>query len=105
MRKLGRASVAPLGLGCMSFNHVYGEPIPRADAIALVHRAIDLGVTHFDTAALYGAGLNEEWVGAALQPHRDRIHLASKCGISIVEGKRIVDGRPESLLRTCEDSL
>jgi len=104
-RRIGPFQVAPIGLGCMGFNHAYGTPVPEAQAAAVIERALERGVTLFDTAALYGFGLNEELVGKVLRPHRDRIVLASKGGMVGVDGKRVIDGRPESLLRHCEDSL
>jgi aryl-alcohol dehydrogenase-like predicted oxidoreductase len=67
--------------------------------------ALDQGCTLFDTAALYGFGANEELVGRVLGPHRQRFTLASKCGMQGVNGKRVIDGRPETLKATCEDSL
>jgi len=104
-RRLGSAEVAPIGLGCMSLSHAYGSPPPADAARALLCRAFELGVEHFDTAALYGFGRNETLVGAALAPHRRRIHLASKCGATGVDGRRVIDGRPETLKRTCLESL
>jgi hypothetical protein len=89
----------------MNLSHAYGTPPPPAEATALLQRAIELGVTHFDTAALYGFGSNESLLGAALAPHRHRIHLASKCGMTGVDGRRVIDGRPQTLRRTCLDSL
>jgi aryl-alcohol dehydrogenase-like predicted oxidoreductase len=62
-------------------------------------------VTHFDTAALYGFGANEALIGEALTASRNRIHLATKCGMTGVDGKRVIDGRPETLRRTCHESL
>ena len=105
-RRIGEFSVAPLGLGCMSLSYAYGTP-PAADvAQALLRRALDLGVEHFDTAALYGFGANEELVGPVLKPFRSRIFLASKCGIfRNTDGVREINGRPAVLKRTCEDSL
>jgi len=98
--------VAPIGLGCMSLSYAYGTPPAAEAAQALLQRAIDLGVEHFDTAALYGYGANEELVGQVLKPHRSRIFLASKCGIfRNAEGAREINGRPEVLKRTCNDSL
>jgi aryl-alcohol dehydrogenase-like predicted oxidoreductase len=94
-----------IGLGCMNLSHAYGTPPEPAAAKALLHAALDLGVTHFDTAALYGFGRNEELVGEALQPHRDRVWLASTCGMTGVDGKRVIDGRPETLKRTCQEAL
>jgi len=104
-RLIAGTPVGPLGLGCMSLSHAYGNPPPAAQASALLQRAIELGVIHFDTAALYGFGANETLLGTALAPYRRRIYLASKCGISGVDGRRVIDGRPETLRRTCLESL
>ena len=89
----------------MNLSHAYGAPPPRQHAERVLLTAFDLGVRHFDTAALYGFGANEELVGPVLKPHRQEILLASKCGLTGVDGKRVIDGRPETLRRTCEDSL
>ncbi len=104
-RSIGPFTVSAIGLGCMNLSHAYGEPPPPEKAEALLLRALELGITLFDTAALYGFGANEELVGRALAPHRSRITLASKCGMTAVQGKRVIDGRPETLRRTCEESL
>lgn len=104
-RTIGHAEVAAIGLGCMSLSHAYGIPPPTAAATAVLHRALDLGITHFDTAALYGFGANETLLGAALKAFRSRIFLASKCGMTGVDGRRVIDGRPETLRRTCAESL
>lgn len=105
MRTIAGRPVNPVGLGCMNLSHAYGVPPSPQDGIALVHRAFDLGVDHFDTAALYGFGRNEELVGEALSPIRSQIFLASKCGMTGVDGKRVIDGRPETLTATCEAAL
>jgi aryl-alcohol dehydrogenase-like predicted oxidoreductase len=109
LRRLGPFSVAPIGLGCMNLSHAYGVPPPPDDAARLLLRALDLGVTHFDTAALYGFGANEELVGRTLAPYRARFTLASKCGAQGVKTeagmRRSIDGRPDTLKKTCEDSL
>ncbi len=97
--------VFPIGLGCMGLSHGYGPAVPPEQAQALLLGALDQGVTLFDTAALYGFGHNEELVGRVLSPHRSRFFLASKCGIFRENGQRRIDGRPETLRRTCEDSL
>jgi aryl-alcohol dehydrogenase-like predicted oxidoreductase len=89
----------------MNLSHAYGTPPSPEDAKALLLHALDLGVTHFDTAALYGFGKNETLVGRVLSPHRERIFLASKCGMTGVDGKRVIDGRPETLRRTCDEAL
>jgi len=105
-RRIGTFSVAPIGLGCMSLSYAYGTPPAAEVAHALLRRALDLGVEHFDTAALYGYGANEELVGQVLKPHRKKIFLASKCGIfRNAEGAREINGRPDILKRTCDDSL
>jgi aryl-alcohol dehydrogenase-like predicted oxidoreductase len=104
-RKIGQFSVTAIGLGCMNLSHAYGAPPPVAESEALLAAAVDAGVTYFDTAALYGFGANEELVGRALKPHRERIVLASKCGMTGVDGKRVIDGRPATIKRTCDESL
>lgn len=104
-RRIGPFSVSALGLGCMNLSHAYGSPPASEAAEALLLHALDRGVTFFDTAALYGFGANETLVGRVLKPHRREIVLASKCGMTGVDGKRVIDGRPETLKRTCEDSL
>jgi aryl-alcohol dehydrogenase-like predicted oxidoreductase len=105
LRSLAGREVHPIGLGCMNLSHAYGMPPSRERAVDVVHRAIDLGITHFDTAALYGFGRNEALVGPLLKPFRDRIVLTSKCGLHGVDGKRVIDGRPESLFRMLDASL
>ncbi len=104
-RKLGPFDVECVGLGCMNLSHAYGAPPARPEAERLLLRAFDMGVRHFDTAALYGFGANEELVGPTLKRHRDEILLASKCGMTGINGKRVIDGRPETIKQTCEDSL
>lgn len=104
-RALGGRQVGRIGLGCMNVSHAYGEPPAREDAEALIRTAFDRGVEHFDTAALYGFGKNEEVVGAALKPVRNQVFLASKCGLTGVNGKRVIDGRPETLNATIDESL
>jgi aryl-alcohol dehydrogenase-like predicted oxidoreductase len=108
-RRLGPFTVSSIGLGCMNLSHGYGvAPAPDAAAKILL-RALDLGISHFDTAALYGFGANEELLGRTLAPHRSRFTLASKCGIQGVKSgsgvQRVIDGRPATLRQTCEDSL
>jgi hypothetical protein len=108
-RKLGPFTVSSIGLGCMNLSHAYGVPPPPEAAAQILRHALDLGVTHFDTAALYGFGANEELVGRTLAPFRSRFILASKCGIQGVKFesgvRRVIDGGPETIKRTCEDSL
>ena len=108
-RRIGPFEVAPIGLGCMNLSHAYGAPPPSDQAERLLLQALDLGVNHLDTAALYGFGANETLVGRVLKPHRARIVLASKggmAGVTFADGvKRVIDGRPEAIRRNCEDSL
>ena len=108
-RRIGPFTVSAVSLGCMNLSHAYGAPPPPAQAEALLRRALDLGVTMFDTAALYGFGANETLVGQVLKAHRDSFVLASKGGMAGVQFddgiKRVIDGRPEAVRRNCEDSL
>lgn len=105
-RRLGPFDVSALGLGCMSLSHAYGTPPPPEAAAAVLRRALDLGYTHFDTAALYGFGANESLLGSTLREHRHRIVLASKGGMfRNAAGQREIDGRPEAIRRHCEESL
>lgn len=104
-RKIANTEVASIGLGCMNLSHAYGTPPSAKDAEAMLLGALDLGVNHFDTAALYGFGNNESLLGNVLSSRRDEFFLASKCGMTGVEGTRVIDGRPETLKATCEESL
>ena len=84
-RKLGaELSVFPVGLGCMGMSHAYGGQ-DEADAIRTLHRAVELGVTLFDTAEVYGPFTNEVLVGKALKAMRDKVKIATKFGFNIVE--------------------
>lgn len=104
-RKLAGHNINPVGLGCMNLSHAYGAPPEKNQGIKLIQAAFDLGVNHFDTAILYGFGSNETLVGKAIQPFRDDILLASKCGLTTPDLKRKVDGRPDAIKRACEGSL
>lgn len=104
-RRIGDLTVAPIGLGCMNLSHAYGTPPPAEEAAALLLEALDLGVALFDTAALYGFGTNETLLGQVLAPHRDRFVLASKCGMQGVDGKRVIDGRPQVIKASVDASL
>jgi len=104
-RRIGQFSVSAIGLGAMNLSHLYGSPPPVEVAESVLLRALDLGVDFFDTAALYGFGANETLLGRVLKPHRSKIVLASKCGITGIDGKRVVDGRPATLKRTCDEAL
>lgn len=104
-RRIGPFDLSPIGLGCMNLSHAYGTPPSAQEAGALLLEALDLGVTLFDTAALYGFGSNEALLGQILSPHRARFTLASKGGMAGVDGQRVIDGRPQTLRLNCEDSL
>lgn len=104
-RTLASFQVNPIGLGCMNLSHAYGTPPDEKAAERLLLTALDSGVNLFDTAALYGFGANESLVGRVLKQHRNEIVLTSKCGMQGVDGVRVIDGRPVTLKRTCEDSL
>ena len=104
-RPLGPWSVPAVGLGCMNLSHAYGVPPSREEGEAVLQKALDLGITHFDSAALYGFGRNEELVGPFLKPYRDKIVLVSKCGMRGENGVRTIDGRPEKLREDIENSL
>jgi len=93
------------GLGCMNLSHAYGTPPREEDALAVLRTALDDGVGMFDTATLYGAGRNEELVGRALRGRRDDVLLASKGGMAIVDGSKVIDGRPETLRAQVDASL
>lgn len=104
-RKLGPFEVGPIGLGCMSLSHAYGQPPEREHSVRLLNHALDLGYDFLDTAALYGFGVNETLIREAVGHRRNEFVLASKCGMTGVEGKRVIDGRPETLRRTLDESL
>ncbi|HBU43523.1 MAG TPA: aldo/keto reductase [Microbacterium sp.] len=93
------------GLGCMSLSHAYGVAPQPEEGLRLLQTALDEGVTFFDTATLYGGGRNEELVGKAIAGRRDEIILASKGGMAIIDGTRVIDGRPETLRAQVDASL
>lgn len=105
-RKLGKFDVAPIGLGCMCLSHAYGHPPDAESAAKLLHKALDLGYDHLDTAALYGFGANETLIGKTLKDRRGEYVLASKCGMFRKgAGQREINGDPVLIKKTCEDSL
>ncbi|MGA7858695.1 MAG: aldo/keto reductase [Terracidiphilus sp.] len=110
-RKLGKGNleVSALGLGCMSMSTGYGPPADQGEMIKLIRRAYELGVTHFDTAEVYGPFANEELVGEALQPIRDKVVIATKFGFDIdpATGARRsgTNSRPEHIKLVAEASL
>jgi aryl-alcohol dehydrogenase-like predicted oxidoreductase len=107
-RKLGNSNleVSALGLGCMGMSHGYGPPGDKAQMIALIHAAVERGITFFDTAEIYGPYTNEELVGEALAPFRGRVAIATKFGFKIEAGKQTgLDSRPEHIREVAEASL
>ncbi|HAL06438.1 MAG TPA: aldo/keto reductase [Brevundimonas sp.] len=107
MRKLGRSGpeVSAVGLGCMGMSAFYGGA-DEAQSIAVIHRALDLGVTLFDTAEMYGPHTNEVLVGKALKDRRDEAFIATKFGINRQpDGSAITDGSPANVRRAVEGSL
>jgi aryl-alcohol dehydrogenase-like predicted oxidoreductase len=107
-RKLGSSSleVSAIGLGCMGMSHGYGPAGDKQEMIALIHKAVESGVTFFDTAEVYGPFTNEELVGEALAPFRGQVVIATKFGIKIdPNGQQVADSRPERIKRSAEGSL
>jgi aryl-alcohol dehydrogenase-like predicted oxidoreductase len=107
-RMLGRSGleVSALGFGCMGISFGYGPGIGRAEGIALLRTAVDAGVTFFDTAEAYGPYSNEDLVGEALAPVRDRVVIATKFGFKLEDGKSVgLDSRPAHVRRVAEASL
>ncbi|MDE1924470.1 MAG: aldo/keto reductase, partial [Gammaproteobacteria bacterium] len=107
-RVLGRSGleVSALGLGCMGMSHGYGPPGERRAMIALIHAAIDHGVTFFDTAEVYGPNTNEELLGEALTSRRAEVVIATKFGFRIADGKIAgLDSRPQHIREVVDASL
>ena len=109
-RKLGKSNleVSAVGLGCMGLSFGYGPAVDKKDGIALIRAAVERGVTFFDTAEVYGPYTNEELVGEALAPFRDRVVIATKFGFKIdpSTGKQAgLDSRPEHIKEVAEGSL
>jgi aryl-alcohol dehydrogenase-like predicted oxidoreductase len=107
IRKLGQGlEVSAIGLGCMGMSQSYGIIPDTADMIPVLRAAVDRGVTLFDTAQIYGPFVNEELVGEALAPVRDRVVIATKFGIKAHDGgEQIVDSRPATIRESVDSSL
>ena len=111
-RIIAGKEVSPVGLGCMGLSHAYGTATDKDEAIALLRQAYDMGYTMFDTAECY-TGLNadgttsynEELVGEALRPFRDKVFLATKCGVTHTGHGLLTDSRPETIRKSVEGSL
>lgn len=107
IRKLGndRLEVSALGLGCMGLSHSYGTPVEKQVGISLIRAAVDAGVTFFDTAECYGPFTNEELVGEALEPVRDRVVIATKFGFEDGDARKAPHSRPERIRQVADASL
>lgn len=107
-RDLGnkKLQVSAIGLGCMGMSHGYGPAADKNEMITLIHKAHELGVTFFDTAECYGPYTNEELVGEALEPIRDKVVIATKFGIQIDQtGRQTLNSQPEQIRKSVEGSL
>jgi aryl-alcohol dehydrogenase-like predicted oxidoreductase len=107
-RKLGNSGleVSALGLGCMGMSMAYGPPPDRKEMIALIGKAVERGITLFDTAELYGPYTNEELLGEALAPFRGQVAIATKFGIKLdAGGQQVQDSRPGCIRQSIEGSL
>jgi len=107
-RKLGKSSleVSALGLGCMGMSIAYGLPADKQEMIVLIRKAVERGVTFFDTAEVYGPYTNEELLGEALAPFRGKVAIATKFGIKMgPDGKQFQDSRPDGIRESIEGSL
>jgi len=110
-RKLGRSNleVSALGLGCMGMSFSYGPPKDKQEMIALLHAAVDRGITFFDTAEVYGPFTNEELVGEALVPHKGKVVIATKFGFNLnpdgSPGWQGLNSRPERIKQVAETSM
>src|SRR3954464_8755307 len=108
-RTLGNSGleVSALGLGCMGLNFGYGPATDKTEAIALIRSAVDLGVTFFDTAEAYGPFTNEEVVGEALAPFRDRVVIATKFGFHFDAGGKQagLDSGPKHIREVADAAL
>ncbi|MCP8970125.1 aldo/keto reductase [Ectobacillus ponti] len=106
-RTLGKSGleVSSIGLGCMGMSSGFGPASDKKEMTALIHEAVDRGVTFFDTAEVYGPYLNEELVGEALAPFKGKVVIATKFGIQNVNGKQVLDSKPETIRQSVEGSL
>jgi aryl-alcohol dehydrogenase-like predicted oxidoreductase len=106
-RKLGQSDleVSAIGLGCMGLSYGYGPATDRSEAIKLIRAAYERGVTFFDTAEAYGPFKNEELVGEAVEPFRDKVVLATKFGFQDGDSTKGQDSRPERIRRVADEAL
>ena len=108
-RRLGNLEVSAVGLGCMGMSWSYGPPKDKKEMTALLHAAVERGVTFFDTAEVYGPLVNEELIGEALAPFRNKVVIATKFGWKPAAGDKerwsLLDSRPEHIRKVVEGSL
>ncbi len=104
-RTLGSLTVSAIGLGCMNICHAYGVPPSEEEAGRLLNRALDLGITFLDTAAIYGGGQSERLIQRHVMHRKAEFTLASKCVLDVVDGRRVLDARPDSIRRTLDRAL
>lgn len=114
-RHLNDFTISAVGMGCMGLSHAYGSPVDKKEAVYLLQKAVDIGYTFFDTAEVYGTSndphINEEIIGEALRPYRDKVVIATKFGIRFdtecgtYPYPLIADARPESIRKSIESSL
>ncbi len=105
VRPIGTTPVSTISLGCMNLSHAYDVAPSEEDAIRLLNHALDLGVTHLDSAALYGSGANERLIAKAVGHRRNEYLLGSKCVLDLIDGERVLNGRPEVIAGSLERSL
>ena len=104
-RDLAGVPVSAVSLGCMNLSHAYDVAPSQEESTKLLNHALDAGVTHLDSAALYGGGKNEQLLAHAVGHRRNSFSLASKCALDLIDGERVLDGRPETITGSLERSL
>ena len=111
-RTIAGREVAPIGLGCMGLSHAYGTATDKAEAVSILRQAYDMGYTLYDTAECYTGvnadgttSYNEELVGETIRPFRDKVFLATKCGVTHTGHGLLTDSRPETIRKSVEGSL
>lgn len=109
-RELGKSGleVSAIGLGCMGMSHAYGPAADKNEMIKLIRYGVELGITFFDTAEVYGPKTNEELVGEALAPYKGKVVIATKFGVAFENGQSgalLTDSRPETIRKSVEGSL
>ena len=112
-RFLGKdLEVSPIGLGCMGFSHAYGTATDEGTAVKAIQQAVEMGYTFFDTAECYigenadgSISYNEKLVGKALAPYRNKVKIATKCGVKHENRQLLLDSRPETIKESIDGSL